>query len=329
MSYPEHLDAFRRLFELLQGRKTVVVGHVRPDADCIGSQVAMTRLLRASGVDAVALNAHFVPRNCLAFLGDTPFFGPEQFDWAQEYIVVSVDCASSDRFGMALDSLKAEVFANVDHHISNPDYARHNFVHPEACATAEVLAEYAFMLDFPVDPVTAQALYVGIAGDTGQFRHGNLNERVFRLCARLIDHGADPVAAALSLYGAESRPKLKLLGRFLNSLTFHCDNRVCIGQINDADWLATGADKEDSEGFVDYARNIDGVEIGIFLEQMGDQSKGSMRCKDASHRLDLLAVQFNGGGHPCAAGFNPHEPIESFYPRLLQALEAHFASIND
>jgi phosphoesterase RecJ-like protein len=324
MCYLDTLELFREFLKQLKGKRVVVLGHVRPDGDCIGSQVAMTRILRQSGVDAVALNAHNPPRNCQSFIGDTPFYSPDTYD-GDERVIISVDCAAMDRFGKDLIHLQKDVFATIDHHISNPGYACYNFVHPQACATGEVLAEYCFALDIPIDPVTAQALYVGIFTDTGQFSH-NVTERVFEVCGRLIAMGADPKAAADELYSHESRAKLTLLGRFLNSLEFHCGGKLCIGHIGDEDWEATGAVHEDTEGFVDYARDIEGVEIGVFLEQHGDQSKGSLRSKEPEHRVDQLAALFNGGGHACAAGFNPHEPIDSFYPRFLETIKNHFES---
>lgn len=325
MYYSELSPRFAAALGQLKGKRVAVLGHVRPDGDCIGSQVALTRLLRAHEVDAIAVNHHQVPPMCAAFVGDTPFFLASEAD-LEGRIAVSVDCADHKRFGAALQERFPEVELNIDHHISNGLYAKENLIDGSSSATGEMLAGIFVDNGYAIDPVTAQALYIGIATDTGQFRFSQTTKQTFDLCRELMDHGADPAAAALELYEKESPAKLALLQRFLASFEYLCEGRVCLGLLRAADFAETGATKEDTEGLVDYARSIDGVEIGILLEQQAGMLKGSFRAKDPKHRVDQLARQFNGGGHACAAGFNPEEPLETFYPKLRHALEAHFAS---
>lgn len=324
--YPEISAAFERALKELEGQQVVVVGHLRPDADCIGSQVAMTRLLRARGIDAVAVNHHEVPPNCEAFVGDTPFLPDGGLNLAGR-TAVSVDCADRRRLGPVLQEAFPEVAINIDHHISNKQYGRHNFVHGASSATGELLGGIFLDNGYPIDPVTAQALYIGIATDTGQFCYSATTKQTFDICRALMDHGADPAAAARELYERESPAKLALLQRFLASFRYFCDNRVCVGVLRDADFRETGARKEDTEGLVDYARSIDGVAIGVLLEEREGELKGSFRAKDPAMRVDQLAARFNGGGHACAAGFNPDQPLESFFPLLVTALTTHFENV--
>jgi bifunctional oligoribonuclease and PAP phosphatase NrnA len=315
------------LLEQLRQSPVAVLGHVRPDGDCIGSQVALTRVLRSLGVEAVAVNAHPVPSFCEAFVSDTPFFLEENWTMPEGCVFLSVDCAGRKRFGEKFASSGHPVFLAIDHHISNESYAEHTIVHPQASSTGEVLTEIFLENKWPIDAITAQALYVGIATDTGQFRYEATNERVFAICAELVRHGARPNTAALALYANEPVAKLKLLGRFLDSLRFYCEGRLCIGTIRQSDWEATGASPEDTEGLVDYARDVAGVEIGVLLEERGDSIKGSLRAKNPVHRVDLLAKAFNGGGHAAAAGFNPEKPFDETYPRLLETLTGHFQNL--
>lgn len=327
--YPEHAAEFTRLIESLKGRKVVVIGHMRPDGDCIGSQVALARVLQSQGVEAVCVNHDTVPRALQTFVGGTPFLLDTEFDGtAEDYVAVTVDCADHGRIGPGLAEKFPQVHANVDHHVSNDRYAAHNFIHPESSATAEILAGLFIDNDYPVDAVTAQALYVGIATDTGQFRFQTTTKQVFNICCTLAEAGADPAAAAMELYERESRGKLDLLQRFLASFEYLCDGRVCIGYLHSGVYDETGASKEESEGLVDYARSIDGVEIGILVEERNGSIKGSFRAKDAVHKVHELAREFNGGGHACAAGFNLTETsIEDFVPALRKRLEQHFASL--
>ena len=326
--FPEHSRAFQEALGHLNGRQAAVLGHVRPDGDCIGSQVALARCLRALGIDAVCYNHHMVPPNCRSFVGDTPFLLDEHGVDAGR-LALSVDCADRKRLGPVLQEAYPDVYLNIDHHISNSRYAAHNLIEGQASATGEILAGILLTLDLPMDPVTAQALYVGIATDTGQFRYASTTRDTFEICCHLMEKGADASAAAHALYENERPEKLALLQRFLASFRFLCGKRVCLGIIDGKAWKATGATKEDTEGLVDYARAIEGVEIGILLEEHEGALKGSFRAKDPIHRVDQLARQFNGGGHACAAGFNPETGLAEFYPRLVAALEEHFAALKE
>ncbi len=318
---------FHRLVLGLTGHRVLVLGHVRPDGDCIGSQVALVRILRALGCDATAINHHPIPRNCRAFVKDTPFLD-NCLELPPHDLLITVDCAEQDRIGQVLNQPLRPIFLAVDHHLSNVSYAAHNFVYPQLAATAEVLARFTLAAGLPCDAATAQALYVGIATDTGQFRYHTTTAEVLRLTAELLDRGADAAAASHELYENESQAKMALLQRFLATLEFHCQGRVCIGSLTQEDWRATGAQKEDSEGLVDYARCIAGVEIGILLEERAEGTKGSFRAKKAHHRVDLLAKSFRGGGHACAAGFNPRMSLQELRPLLLERLERHFQELD-
>jgi phosphoesterase RecJ-like protein len=176
-----------------------------------------------------------------------------------------------------------------------------------------------------VDPVTAQALYTGIMTDTGQFRFPSTSSRVFRLSADLTDHGARPAWSGQELYERESFGKLKLLEHFISSLRLECNGRVCIGVLPNGIFAQVGATVEDTEGLVDYARSIEGVEIGVLIEERDNVIKASLRAKDASYRMDTLAAQFNGGGHANAAGLNCRASLAEFYPKLLVALRQRLA----
>lgn len=326
--FPELSAAFDDAVNKLNGGPVAVLGHVRPDGDCIGSQVAVTRILRARGVDAIAVNRHEVPPMCAAFVGDTPFFLDEEAD-LEGRIAISVDCADRKRLGPVLQERFPRVAINVDHHISNSKYGDVNLIDGGSAAAGELLAGIFIDNGYPIDPVTAQALYIGIATDTGQFRFSATTKRTFDLCRALMDFGADPAAAALELYEKESPAKLALLQRFLASFRFLNDGRVCLGVLRDSDFKETGARKEDTEGLVDYARAIDGVDIGVLLEERAGMLKGSFRAKDPVYRVDLLARKFNGGGHACAAGFNPEMELEAFYPIITEALDQHLSDRAD
>ena len=325
--YPQLKDAFARLLAACADRRVVVIGHARPDGDCIGSQVALARLLRFRGIDAVCCNPDKVPRRLAFLLGDTPFVSLETA-LSEERVAIFVDCADRNRASVRFSEAFPRPLGNIDHHLSNPAFAEFNLVDTPSAATAEIIAGLAQDSGLALDPVIAMALYTGIATDTGQFRFAATTERTFRLAAGLVAAGADPARMGYELYEQETFGKLQLLQRFLASLETCAGGRVCIGILPDGIFEQTGTSVEDTEGLVDYARAVEGVEIGALVEMRSGAIKASLRAKDAAYRVDRIAGQFNGGGHACAAGLNVKgESLEAFLVRLRAALVAQVDAV--
>ncbi len=320
MFYPELLPRFTGLLGQLGGRTIAVIGHARPDGDCIGSQVALARVLRALGRDAVCVNSDVVPRRLQFLLEGVTFVRPERLA-ARDYAAVFVDCADHERAGLSVKARFPAPVGVVDHHLSNAGFGEYNLIDPASAATAEILAGLFFDAGLAVDAATAQGLYVGILTDTGQFRYDSTSRRTFLLAAELLTRGARPAQAGYELYERETAGKLQLLQRFLASFRFECGGRVCVGVLPDGVFAETGSLPEDTEGLVDYTRAVDGVDIGVLIEERPDGIKASLRAKEAVYRMDRVAAQFGGGGHACAAGLNvAGEKSETFYPRLLAVL---------
>ncbi len=321
-------ESFSRILDRLSGQSVVVLGHRRPDGDCIGSQVGLTRILRSRGIDARAVNADPIPRTLKRFVGDTPFYGQSEIE-ASESLVITVDCADFSRVGESLQEKFPEVFINVDHHVSNTHFGSHNFVLPEASATGEILAKFFFDSGYVCDKTTAEALYLGICTDTGQFCYSGTNASVFEVCRKLCEAGAEPSRVAHELYEREKPGRIQLLQKFLASFRMEFEDRVCIGSICEKFYQETGTQPEDTEDFVDYARSLEGVELGVLLEDRNGKIKGSFRAKEKKYRVDLLAKSFNGGGHACAAGFNVDSSIEEFYPKLIRTIGEHLQIVGE
>jgi len=320
--FPVESESFARQTALLRGRKVAVLGHRRPDGDCIGSQVALVRILKAQGIESFAVNEDPVPRTLKNFLGDTPFYLPGDLPEG-EMTAVTVDCADHGRIGGLVRERFPQIFLNIDHHVSNTLYGETNIVLSEACATGEILAGLFLDNEFSIDSVAAEALYLGIATDTGQFCYSGTTAGVFRICQKLCELGARPSRAAHELYEREKPGRVQLLQRFLSTFRMEHDNRVCIGFLNESFYEETATKSEDSENFVDYARSIEGVDLGCLLEERNGQLKGSLRAKESRFRVDKLASRFSGGGHACAAGFNLSRALEDFLPELVESIGDH------
>ncbi len=316
--YPEFKATFAQFLGAIEGQRVAVIGHQRPDGDCIGSQVALVRVLRARGIDAIGINPDPVPRRIKFLLGDTPFFQRDAIAHDGRTAVYT-DCADHGRAGDRMKEIYPNAFACFDHHISNCGFAQHNLVDTASSATAELLTGLFLDAGIEIDATSAQALYTGIMTDTGQFRFASTTKRVFTIAGELLERGAEPARAGLELYERESLGKLKLLQHFISSLRLECDGRVCIGVLPAGIFEQTGASVEDTEGLVDYARSIDGVAIGALIEEREGVMKASLRAQCAAYRVDSIAAQFNGGGHASAAGLNFPDTLENFYPKLVAA----------
>jgi bifunctional oligoribonuclease and PAP phosphatase NrnA len=327
--YAELSAGFARLLDSVAGKKIAVVGHARPDGDCIGAQVALARVLAAKGFDVICVNADPVPRR-LEFLARGMKFHrtDEILKDPVERAAIFVDCADHGRPGERLKVKYPAPAGVIDHHISNVGFAAHNLVDSASAAACEILAGIFFDNGLPVDAQSAQALFTGLLTDTGQFRFQSTSRRCFVLAGELVARGADPSEAGYELYERETMGKLKLLQHFLASLKMECGGRVCIGTLPPGIFESTGSNGEDTEGLVDYARSIEGVDIGALIEQRPDGTiKASLRGKEPAYRVDLVAAQFNGGGHACAAGLNLKTGTENFYARLVAALAQRLAVV--
>jgi phosphoesterase RecJ-like protein len=327
--YPTLSAEFARLLATIAGQKIAVIGHARPDGDCIGSQVALARVLAARGFDVICVNPDPVPRR-LQFLVDgmTFYRTDDVLKQTEARTAIFVDCADHARGGERLKGKYPAPVAVIDHHLSNVGFATFNLVDSSSAATCEILAGVFLDNRLPVDAQAAQALFTGIMTDTGQFRFNSTTRRCFVLAGELVARGAHPADAGEQLYERETEGKLRLLQHFLSSLRIECNGRVCIGILPAGIFESTGSTAEDTEGLVDYARSIDGVDIGALIEERPDGSvKASLRSKDPAYRVDLVAARFNGGGHACAAGLNLKTGTENFYARLIAAFEERIREV--
>ena len=328
--YPHLSPRFHQVVAAARGRRIAVVGHARPDGDCIGSQVALARVFATLGIETVCVNPDPVPRRLLFLTPGMAFRRTDDIlPVARDYTAVFVDCADGARGGDRLRQAFPAPLAMVDHHLSNVGFAEHNLLDTGSAATCEMLAGMFLDNGLTIDAQAAQALYTGILTDTGQFRFAATSRRCFLLAAELLSLGAQPSEAGYQLYERETPGKLMLLQRYLASLKFECGGRLCLGTLPPGIFEETGSTSEDTEGLVDYARAMDGVDVGVLIEERSDGSvKASLRAKDPAYRLDLVAGEFNGGGHACAAGLNLKQDTAGFYDRLVAAIARQMAVVD-
>ncbi|MDY5583294.1 MAG: DHH family phosphoesterase [Candidatus Merdousia sp.] len=321
--FPEYAEEFRALLDAARGRKIAVAGHMRPDGDCISSQFAAADFLRQAGAaQVVCVNQNKVPYLYENFAVGETMLDAETFDDAS-FDIMTVDCADYARTNLSLCKRFPEPLACIDHHATNRPSAKINIIDAKAGATAELIGGLALDAGLEISKETANRLYMGIVMDTRQFTTTSTRTKTFEIATSLVKAGADAAWVAIQLYQREKFAKLKLLASYLQTLTMHFDGRVCIGLLPEGVYEKTGAEKADSDGLVDYARSVDGVDIAVLLEDMKNGVKGSLRAKTPKYKVNEIAAHFGGGGHLAAAGFTAEgETINTFYPKLLNLIEA-------
>src|SRR5438477_4965354 len=284
-------------------QRFAILGHVRPDGDALGSQLALALSLQALrkerrvwNEDGMLEKYSFLPR---AELLTKPPAGPEDVD-----VAIALDTAIQNRLGTALEVIgSAKIWINIDHHPSNPGYGDLVYIDSTAPATGQILFELIKSERLPIDHAIAENLYVAISTDTGSFQYPNTTARTFEIAAELVRLGVDVGSVSQQVYENFPRRRVELLRELLRTMRFEGKGRVASFSLS----LKTAAElaviPEDNEGLIDHLRAIRGVIVAVFFEELADgKVRVSMRSKN--ERVDVCAIceKFGGGGHVLAAG---------------------------
>ena len=305
------------LTEIIDNAQSVlIIGHQRPDGDCIGAGLALKSVCTTHGKPCDFVFDSPVPAH-FAFL---PAFDTLNAFSAKPYdTVICVDCADHLRTGKYIGYVKnAGISVNIDHHQTNNRFAAVNIVVPEASSTCEVLFDLLEPAGELNDTV-AYYLFVGLSTDTGHFMHSNTTAKVFRTAAKLAEYKFDPHAVASNLYKNTTAGKMKLIARAIQSMRFFADGKVCVISVRPEDLQACDCVLADTEGLIDYGMMIGSVEVAICLtEQNNPQFKVSFRSKGAD--VAAAAAVFGGGGHKLAAGCTVSGKYEDVVRKVVKSV---------
>ncbi|MBW7473252.1 bifunctional oligoribonuclease/PAP phosphatase NrnA [Paenibacillus oenotherae] len=306
----------------------LVVSHVQPDGDAISSTLTVGWLLKQLGKAAVLINEGTVPSR-LAYMeasGTIMTFNEEEPPTAYDAII-AVDCADFRRIGLVAGSFPEGIpLLNIDHHPTNDDFGTVNLIRTDAAATVEILHDLIEYAEIPFDQEVATAIYTGLLTDTGGFRYSNTNASVMRIASRMLEQDVQGHWIADHLLERMTKSQLLLLQRGLNRLSFSADNRIAWIYIAYADMAETGAIGDDLEGLVNYARNVEGVEVGIlFKETENGDVKVSMRSVGQAD-VAAIAQTFGGGGHVRAAGCKLNGPISEAITAVIDTVRKALGS---
>ncbi|MBT3270889.1 bifunctional oligoribonuclease/PAP phosphatase NrnA [Candidatus Poribacteria bacterium] len=316
-------DDFDAVLEAFQRYDSFwVVSHIHPDPDAIGSQLALAHYLRRHGKRVEVLSRDTVPR-VTAYLPGSEWCRQAPETQGLDALVV-MDVSSKIRIGRELAALLEPTGAtiNIDHHATGTPFADVASVRTEACATCEILYDFFQYVDEPIDRDIGECLYAGIIGDTGNFRFSNTSKKAHYIAADLIERGVQPHKAYEHIYGSMTAGQVQLLGLVLGTLERSDDGSIAWLKITQAMYDATGTTTEDVDGFIDYARSVDGVKAVALIGELPDgRIKVSFRSRHEDITVDGLAAAFGGGGHRYAAGCVLEPPIADAERRVLAGLK--------
>jgi bifunctional oligoribonuclease and PAP phosphatase NrnA len=294
----------------LRGRdRFLLTAHEGPDGDALGSLLGLHNVLTQLGKDSVMFMAakEFPLPIEYRFLPLEEVFHEAPADMADRTIVF-LDCGNIDRMPVEWLTAGGNDIINIDHHHDNTRFGDINLVEGSASCTAEIVYDLALLLDARITPEIASALYVGLITDTGKFMYENTNAHTHRVAAALIDAGVDVDDTYRRLYENVPLEKLRLVSRALDNISSHCDGALAVSYITTADYEATGAGEEMTEGLIDHLRSIEGVKVAAVIRDLGDRGRAARKVslRSSAGEVDVSAIARipGGGGHKRAAGFS-------------------------
>jgi bifunctional oligoribonuclease and PAP phosphatase NrnA len=312
-------------------QRFLLICHVRPDCDALGSELAMAGILDARGKDVLLVNDFAIPPT-LTFL-DTQQrvkqlgkdVSLQQLD--DREVIIVLDTTAWIQLGKMADVIRGSRAIKIvlDHHVSGDDLGAELFKNTTAEATGRLVIEAADALGVTLTPEIAAPAFAALATDTGWFRFSSTTAETYRLAGRLVEAGAKPDVLYKQLYEGDSLGRLKLIGQTLSRARTELDGRLIYTWIERSDFAASGALPSDTEDIINMTLTVGGTEMAVILvEQANGQCKLSLRSR-SNVDCSKLAEQFQGGGHKKAAGATVSGPLEVARGRVLEAVRAAMA----
>jgi len=326
----QNLVSFKSLLDTPS--RVVITTHVKPDADALGSSLALATLLKKLGHDVQVISPSDYPDFLRWMEGDNEVLiynenSAKRIDLIIEaaQLIFCLDFSTLHRINTLGDSIRNSGAKKIliDHHLDPEDFADFKFWSTEAAATAELLYELIVDLDLKslIDKSIAECLYAGIMTDTGSFKHNNTTQNVHRIVAELIEIGADVSRVAKLIYDTNTLDRIKFLGFALS------ERLIVLPEFNTAYMVITRADlvkfnsrTGDTEGFVNYALSIEGVKLAVLIIDKGELVKMSFRSVGDFSVNDFARNHFKGGGHKNAAGGKSSDNLESTVDKFKSLL---------
>ncbi len=298
-----------------------VVGHVRPDGDCIGSQLGLSLALKNEGKKVWCWNEDGVPQKYRFLDPDRMMQRPKSgmsFD-----CVITTDAASFERLGNAGSCLKERrLLINIDHHESNTRYGDLNWVSAREPSTGELVFRLLKIAKWPITRAIADCLFTAVSTDTGSFQYPTTRPGTFHVAGELVRRGANLATICDEVYESYPLSRARLLRLVYSRFRLKHQDQIAYFWLKKIDFARTGAESLDSEGLIDHIRAIAPVVVACVFEEIDpEMTRISLRSKSSKVNVNDIAALFGGGGHPAAAGARiPGKPL-SVQRKVIAAIK--------
>ncbi len=324
----KHKQSFETIIhEINQAKSILIYTHVLMDGDTLGSAVALCKALRYLDKTAYILIEDAIPEY-LSFLdSDLCTFDCDVIH--EPDLSVAVDCTDIERFEKRKEKfLQGKIKICIDHHHTSGYFADFNYVDEHSASTGELIYKLLKQMAIPIDHQMAEALYVAITTDTGNFQYSNTTAESHRTTAELFEIGINLGKISVELYQNVRPEKLKLTGEILKTLEMYCDDKVALAFVTQKVLKETNSTIEESEGIVETLRSIRGVEISVFMKEISAvETKVGMRAKSYAN-VAVIMQKFGGGGHIKAAGCTINASLEESKALVVQEVKKYFDEWN-
>ncbi len=301
--------------ELLKAaKKLVIVSHVSPDGDTLGSSLALMHALHMLGKEVI-MNVDDDVSTVYSFLpGISEYrrFAPDESIDAD--LLVIIDASSADRAGNAMDVVKSPAVLNIDHHKTNTRFADYLYLDSDAAATAEIIYSLLLEMGIKLTRDIATCIYEGIYTDTGSFKYSNTTSNTLKTASDLLNYGVNPSLISDNME-LKSRSQVEMLRKVLETLTFLKDGKIAYIEIPPELY----DHNVETDTFISYPRYVEGVEIALLFKQVEENlTRVSFRSKEID--VAKIALSFGGGGHKKASGCSIYAPLKEAEKVVLEAV---------
>lgn len=300
--------------EIEKAKDIVILTHECPDGDAVGSALAMYLTLKKldKQVDVIIPEYSTV----FAFLPGADEIKKEGKEESYD-LAISVDVTGISRMnGFAKYFENAKTKIQIDHHQVNEMFADYNFVNPASPACAQNLIFIIEQLGVEIDKEIGTCLLTGIITDTGGFKYEGVSAETFEFTSWLLTKGVNVSEVYKKVLQTKTRANFELRKLIMDRMEFLCDNKITFTYMTLADEKNVGAEPGDHEGLVEVGRDIEGVEVSIFIREIENGYKASLRSNNYVNVSDIC-IAFNGGGHRRAAGCNIYGTLEQSKERIM------------
>lgn len=300
---------------ILESEKIGIFTHISPDGDAIGSSLALYLGLKELGKDVDVVIDDF--SSCFYFLNGinaVKKVGRDNYD-----LFIALDCPTRKRMYDAngsFDSSKIKIV--IDHHVSNSYFGDYNYVEENSAATCQTLVKVLKKLNIVITKEMGECLISGIITDSGGFRYDCVNEETFEIAAEMLRLGVNVSDIYYKVFAMKTKAQFELATIATSRLKFYCDNKIVVTYLTKDDFIKTKAKTGDHEGIVDIVKNIEGVEVSIFLREERDSSLKISLRSNSYVNVNEIAKVFDGGGHTKAAGVVMKDDINESIEKLVK-----------